>query len=173
MAPSSLLYYAVLATAASAVCPVLGPVFPIPTELPSAVAFQDTLKTLQATIDEAFTTGNTSYGPIRPTDTYSIQIFSTKSEELLLDYHHQGSSVLGNRTVDGDSIYRICSTTKTITVYLLLLEAGEAVFTEKVTKYLPELEGVQNWDDITVGALAGYLGDIASERKCFTFVERS
>ncbi|KAJ4993117.1 hypothetical protein SVAN01_01469 [Stagonosporopsis vannaccii] len=163
MAPTSLLYYAALATAASAVCPMLGPVFPVPTELPSAVAFQNSLKTLQANIDEAFTTGNTSYGPINPTDTYSIQIFSTRSEELLLDYHHHGSNVLGNRTVDGDSIYRIASTSKVITVYLLLLEAGDAVFAEKVTKYLPELAGVQNWDDITVGALAGYLGDIVSE----------
>lgn len=160
----SLLYYAALATSAAAsICPMLGPVFPAPTELPSAVGFQDTLKTLQATLDEAFIAGNTSFGRINSNDTYSIQIFSTASEELLFDYHHRGPTVVGNRTVDGDSIYRIASTTKLITVYLLLLEAGEEVFAEKVTKYVPELAGAPGWDDITVGSLAGNLGDITSE----------
>lgn len=104
-----LFHYSALATAVAAanICPILGPVFPAPRNLHSVAAFQNTLKSIQAKIDEAFIAGNTTHGPVNPNDTYSIQIFSTASEDLLFDYHRRGSDVLGNRTVDGDSIYRI------------------------------------------------------------------
>lgn len=130
-----------------------------------SATFQETLTLLESKINEAFTSGNTTHGPVNPNDTYSIQIFSTTSEEPLLDYHRRGPAVLGNRTIDGDSVYRIASTSKLITVYLLLLGAGETIFSEKVTKYIPELEGAAYWDDITIGSLAGYLGDITAECK--------
>jgi CubicO group peptidase (beta-lactamase class C family) len=143
-------------------------VFPAPSELHSSAAFQNTLKLLESKIDEAFTSGNTTHGPVNPDDTYSIQIFSTTSEKPLLDYHRRGPAVLGNRTIDGNSVYRIASTSKLVTVYLLLLEAGDAIFSDKVTKYLPELKGVAYWDDITIGSLAGYLGDITAECKQFS-----
>lgn len=68
--------------------------------------------------------------------------------------------------MDGDSIYRIASTTKLFTVYLLLLKVGDGIFNDPVPKYLPELAGIQNWDEITVGALAGYMGGIVSECMC-------
>jgi hypothetical protein len=59
----------------------------------------------------------------------------------------------------------IGSTSKLITVYLLLLQSGEEIFGQKVTQYLPELSGVSFWDEITVGSLAGFLGGIVAERK--------
>lgn len=174
MGSLKLLYYAALASAATAsICPMLGPVFPVPKELSTSAAFLDTLKAIQGKIDDAFATGNTTHGPVNPADTYSIQIFSTASEKLLLDYHHRGPAVLGNRTVDGDSIYRIASTSKLVTVYLLLLEAGEAIFDDKVTKYIPEFAGVSEWDDITVGSLAGYMGGIASESEFWKLSNQS
>lgn len=167
MYSKSLLYYSSLATAvtAASICPILGPVFPAPHDLLSDTSFQDTLTAIQSSIDKAFVDGNTTHGSVNPNDTYSIQIFSTASEGLLLDYHHRGSDVLGNRTIDGDSIYRIGSTSKLIAVYLLYIEGGEAIFSEKVTKYLPELAGAAYWDEITVGSLAGFLGDIVADRK--------
>lgn len=157
-----------VAVATGSICPMLGPVFPASKELHSSVTFQDKLKTLQAKLDNAFASGNTTHGPVNPNDTYSIQIFSTISKEPLLDYHRRGSTVLGNRTIDGDSVYRIASASKLITMYLLLIEAGEAILGDKVTKYIPELSGAAYWDDITVGSLAGYLGDITAECKCCT-----
>ncbi|KAJ8109047.1 hypothetical protein OPT61_g7739 [Boeremia exigua] len=164
MVSKTLFNYAALATAASAsICPILGPVFPAPSALSSSTAFQDTLKALQSKIDQAFANGNTSYGSVNPYDTYSIQIFSTASEELLFDYHRRGPTVLGNQTVDGDSVYRIASTTKLITVYLLLIAAGPEVLHDKVTKYLPELAGEAYWDDMSVGSLSNYLAGVASE----------
>ncbi|KAF3036159.1 hypothetical protein E8E12_003041 [Didymella heteroderae] len=151
-----------IATGAS-ICPMLGPVFPIPKDLHSSVAFQDTLKGLRAKIEEAFASGITTHGPVDSSDTYSIQIFSTSSQYMLLDYHRRGPAVLGNRAIDGDSVYRIASTSKLITVYLLLIQAGPAIFSDRVIEYLPELAGAVHWDDITVGSLAGYLADITAE----------
>lgn len=152
-----------VAVTTASICPILGPVFPVPSELHSSATFQETLILLESKIDEALASGNTTHGPVNPNDTYSIQIFSTKSEKPLLDYHRRGPAVLGNRTIDGDSVYRIASASKLITVYLLLLEGGEGIFSEKVTKYLPELQGAAYWDGITIGSLAGYLGDITAE----------
>ena len=105
----SLFHYSALATAVAAanICPILGPVFPAPRNLHSVAAFQDTLEGIRAKIEEAFIAGNTTHGLVNSNDTYSIQIFSTASEDLLFDYHRRGSDVLGNRTIDGDSIYRI------------------------------------------------------------------
>lgn len=150
-------------TAGASICPMLGPVFPIPKGLHSSVIFQDKLKDIQTKMEEAFASGNTTHGPVDPSDTYSIQVFSTSSEDLLIDYHRRGPAVLGNRTIDGDSVYRIASTSKLIAVYLLLIQAGPSVFSDKVVKYLPELAGAAHWNDITVGSLAGYLADIAAE----------
>ncbi|KAH6616876.1 beta-lactamase/transpeptidase-like protein [Boeremia exigua] len=164
MISKSLLHYATLVvTTTASICPILGPVFPAPRDLSSSVAFQDALKGLQLKLDEAFMVGNTTHGRVNPNDTFSIQVFSTESEEPLFDYHRRGPAVLGNRTVDGDSIYRIASGSKLITVYLLLLEAGEVVLRDKVTEYLPQLAGVSIWDEMTVGALTGYLGDIVGD----------
>ena len=146
-------------------CPFLGPAFPAPKLLASSTSFQSVLTTLQTTLQTAFSSGNSSHGPVNPNDTYSIQIFSTSSEKALFDFHHRGVDVVRNRTVDGDSVYRIASITKLFTVYLLLLQSGDEIFNNPVPKYLPELAGKQNWDDITVGALAGYVGGIVSERK--------
>lgn len=144
-------------------CPFLGPTFPAPKSLSDSVSFQSALTDLQVNIETALSTGNSSHGPVNPNDTYSIQIFSTSSAKPLLDYHRRGLDVVGNRTLDGDSIYRIASTTKLFTVYLLLLQAGDGIFNDPVPKYLPELAGKQNWDEITVGTLAGYVSGIVSE----------
>lgn len=157
--------FATVATVAANICPILGPVFPKPEELQSSVAFQKTIEALRASLNDAFTSGNTTHGIIDPNSTYSIQIFSTTTKEPLFDYHRRGSDVLGNRTVDGDSVYRIASTSKLITVYLLLLQAGETIFSDKVTKYIPELAGTAFWNDITVGSLASHLGGITAERE--------
>ncbi|KAH3951377.1 hypothetical protein HBH98_097380 [Parastagonospora nodorum] len=148
-------------TTVASICPFLGPVFPAPKSLS---AKNPIFATLRSTIESALTSGNTSHGPVNANDTYSIQIFSRSDKGVpLLDFHHRGTDVQGNSTVNGNSIYRIASTTKLLTVYLLLLQAGDAILNDPVVKYLPELKGKGEWDDITVGALAGYMGGIVGE----------
>jgi hypothetical protein len=144
-------------------CPRSGPVFPSSKSLSTNALFQSVLDKLQASLQDAFTSGNTSFGPVNPNDTYSVQIFSTENARPLLDFHHRGAGVDDSKEVNGDSIYGIASTTKLITVYMLLLQAGDGIFNDHVTKYLPELSGQGHWDEITVGALAGYVGGIVAD----------
>ena len=144
-------------------CPPSGPTFPVPQTLASNTPFLKSLGDLEAAIRDAFASGNSSHGPVNPNDTYSIQIFSTKDEAPLLDFHRSGVGLVGNSSLNGDSIYRIASTTKLITVYLLLLAAGDGILHESVTKWLPELTVKGYWDEITVGALAGYLAGVVSD----------
>ena len=149
--------------AAAGFCPFLGPVFPLPKSLSTNTLFRTSLTKLEATIQDAFSRGTTPHGPLNPNDTYSIQIFSTASATPLLDLHHRGTELVGTSTVNGDSIYRIASATKVVTVYLLLLQAGDGVFSDMVTKHVPELAEKGDWDTITVGALAGYMAGIVSD----------
>jgi hypothetical protein len=144
-------------------CPPSGPVFPAPKSLSTNPSFRASLDKLHASLQDVFINGNTSHGPVNNSDTYSVQIFSTKSESPLLEFHHRGTGVVGNRTVDGDSIYRIASTGKLITVFLILLQAGDGILNDPVTRYLPELVGKGHWDDITVGSLAEYMAGIVSD----------
>jgi CubicO group peptidase (beta-lactamase class C family) len=151
--------------AAAGPCPPLGPVFPAPKSLANDDVFQNSLARLKSSIEETLSTGTGLPGSVSPNDTYSIQIFSTKDEKPLLDYHRRGGGVVGNRTIDGDSVYRIASITKIFTVYLLLLQAGEGIFADPVTKYLPELEASAHWKGVSVGTVASYLSGVAAEGK--------
>ncbi|PVH98839.1 beta-lactamase/transpeptidase-like protein, partial [Periconia macrospinosa] len=144
-------------------CPFAGPVFPTPKTLSTNEAFQSSLTKLTTSIKDAISSGSSAHGPLNANDTYSIQIFSASDQGPLLDFHHRGVGVVNDRPIDGDSIYRIASTTKILTAYLLLLQAGDTIFNDPVTKYLPELTGHGHWNDITVGALAGYAAGIVSD----------
>ena len=160
----NLLSFASTATAA-ALCPILGPVFPAAKSLDSDTGFESLLDKFRAELDNAFKTGQNEKGSFNPNDTYSIQIFSASAEGPLFDYHHRGTNLVNSGPIDGNSVYRIGSATKLISVYLLLLAAGDEIFNAPITRYLPELKGKAPYDDITVGALAAHLGGLAADCK--------
>ncbi|KAL2270730.1 hypothetical protein VTJ83DRAFT_101 [Remersonia thermophila] len=67
-----------------------------------------------------------------------------------------------------DAVYRLGSLTKVFTVYTWLAQDGDAKWNDPITKYVPELAravaegkarqdpvGHVNWEEVTVGALAG------------------
>jgi CubicO group peptidase (beta-lactamase class C family) len=152
-------------TSAASYCPFLGPVFPAPRFLSTNSAFQSSIASLRDSLTHAFETGKSSHGPVEPNITYSIQVFSINEEQPLLDLHSRGNDLVGNKTLNGDSIYRIASVTKFITVYMLLIVGGDKVMSEPVTKYLPELAIRGYYDDMTVGSLAGYVAGVLSDGK--------
>lgn len=151
-------------------CPFYGQAFPAPKQLAADAAFQGSIEALEASITQAIISGNDTFGPIKANDTYSIQIFSTQDKKPLSDFHRRGPNIVGDRPIDGDSIYRIGSVTKLYTVYLLLLHLGDGVFEDPVTKYLPELSGKGNWDEIRVGAVAGFISGITAESKQYYLI---
>lgn len=103
-------------------------------------------------------------------------MFSASDNGLFYQYHHTGpavaNSTFGVNKVDADSIYRIGSISKLLTVYLFLLCESDIRWSDPVSKYLPQLlEDKQNswneitpdWDEITIGDLAGQMGGLARD----------
>jgi len=152
-------------TSAASYCPFLGPVFPAPTSLATSAPFQATLETLRTSLNDAIAAGTSSQGPVSTNDTYSIRVFSINDDVPLLDFHHRGVGLVGNGTLNGNSIYRIASATKIITVYMLLIVGGDKVMSDMVTKYLPELARKGYYDEMTVGSLAGYVSGVVADGK--------
>ncbi|KAJ7806909.1 putative beta-lactamase, partial [Mycena leptocephala] len=106
---------------------------------------------------------------------FSVGIFSIASSDLLFQYHHSAPSLVNSTTgvtaVDADTIYRIGSVSKLLTVFTYLIELGDASWSDPVTKYIPELQTASGsdpvssaaWADITVGALAAQLSGIGRD----------
>lgn len=80
------------------------------------------------------------------------------------------------QTVDANSIYRIGGLTEVFTIWTVLIEAGDGIWNDPVTKYVPELrEAVQgkgsndigdvDWQSITVGQLASHMSGISRDCK--------
>ncbi|KAF2465002.1 beta-lactamase/transpeptidase-like protein [Lindgomyces ingoldianus] len=171
--PSTFLTLLLSVPFASCSCPLYGPVFPIPTNLANSNVTQEALQTLTEAISTSFDAGNSSYGPVDSTAAYAIQVFSLDSETALWEYYHDGitlSNTTGVQKLDGDSIFRIGSISKLITVYLILTELGDSIWSDPVTKHIPELRNrtkslgdsvnYVNWDQITMGALAGHVAGL-------------
>ena len=154
-------------------CPFLGPVFPEPTQLSTSPIIKNATSVLQAAIQDAMRAGTIEAN----STSYSVEIFSVHEPEPVFKFHHT-SSVLANSTgtkiVDSNSVYRIASISKLLTVYLILIESGDVHFNEPISKYVPELAGsaskaaqdpvgVVDWDHITIGNLASQLGGIGRD----------
>ncbi|KAH7064425.1 beta-lactamase/transpeptidase-like protein [Paraphoma chrysanthemicola] len=141
--------FAFASAVTGAACPPLGPVFPPPTNLANS-------------FDLAFKIQNSSYGTFPASDTYSIQVFSSSDHASLLKCYRRGANLssLSAPTIDGDTVFRIGSASKLLAVYTLLVEAGDHVFADPVTKYVPELNGKGMWDDITIGSITAHLAGI-------------
>lgn len=154
---------------ASPVCPLDGPVFPKPQQ-PSQ---HEAVKSAVATLKDTFlniTEGAQNYS-------ISIQVFSAHEAEPLFALSHTApklatQNTTGVKTVDENTVFRLGSLTKIYTIYSFLINAGDKLWNEPITKYVPELQALANrsdpvdyvaWDDITLGGLASQLTGIPRE----------
>ena len=111
--------------------------------------------------------------------TFSMGMFSTNDLRAAesLQYHHASVEVTnastGANEVDGDSIYRIASVSKLITVYAGMLNLKESDWDRPLTDFLPGLAEYQRkhlsedgpvwtvqWDQITLAALAAQIAGV-------------
>ena len=165
-------------------CPLLGPVLPAPTNPASATAVANAQSTFAAYLDGLLDTGTTDYGTLdTQTTSFSINIFSAHDETSLFSYHYEAPGLNGSLTsgqLNDDTLYRIGSLSKLLTVYTLLIQVGDAYLDDPVTKYVPELAAaaagagqvdVHNirWEDITIRALGSHLSGIPRDCKLFVF----
>ncbi|OGM50823.1 beta-lactamase [Aspergillus bombycis] len=167
-------------------CLIQGPAFPAPKEVASRSSFIQAKNLLLNTLDKAVHISNA--GEVSGVDpasiSFSLQVFNTKNDQPLLEYYHTAPSIqnstVGVRKVDEDTVFRIGSVSKLWTVLLLLIEKGDASFSEPVAKYVPELRDAAKqlrhnatmrgdkidhlrWDEVTIGELASHMAGIIRE----------
>lgn len=170
----------VLAAISAKACPLLGPVYPAPSGLSSNARFQAATKLLDASLTDALRTGMTTNGPFQfNATTFSIGMFSTSEPGLVYQRHFTDPSVqtseAGVKNVDADSVYRLGSIGKLLTVYVFLIRDGDQHFNDPVTKYILELAAAvasttaspngitANWTEITIGQLASHMSGLAKD----------
>jgi CubicO group peptidase (beta-lactamase class C family) len=169
-------------------CPIFGPAFPAPQNLSHSSTILAAIDGFTSLLNSVLSTARSKYGSFDSnTTTFSLEVFSANVDDPLFQYHHNGPGLgysgVGVEQVDSNTIYRIGSVTKLLTVYSFLVAAGDVHFQDPVTKWVPELlaassalpsidDPVKNvaWQDITIGQLASHMSGIGRESR---FVEDS
>lgn len=162
-------------------CPLLGPVFPPPQNLNDSPTWHDLRENITATLHSEIQKAKTSeeYGSVLnfTSTSFALQIFSTSDSDPLLFEAYTSETTreanIGVQEVDQDTVFRIGSGSKLWTTLLLLKELGDGVFSDPVSKYVPELaaaevaDGVSSvrWDEVTVGELVSHMAGIARDCK--------
>ena len=131
--------------ALAAHCPPTGPLLP-PPSIPSA--YDPGLHhKLDALVKNSSNSWNSS------TNSFSVALTSTNG--TFFEYHYtapvRGEG--GVTKIDGNTAYRIMSITKVFNVLTLMLNAPYSLDTS-ITKYVPELAGNKDYQDVTLRMLA-------------------
>ncbi len=154
-------------------CPLLGQQYPPPVKISKEPAFQALTKSLDAQIDDslkAFPFNETSF---------AVSIFSTSDSGLAYEYYHadaflsKQNTSYGTTSIHADSIFRLGSVSKLLTMYTWLITDGDRKFYEPLANYIPQLQNVKSswnsltpdWSDIYIGDLAGQMGGVARDCK--------
>ncbi|KAH8845390.1 hypothetical protein MCOR01_002634 [Pyricularia oryzae] len=182
------LYFA-RAALAKPPCPLWGHMYPKPGigALSTHPAIQQASQSLSALFGQHLDGtegGGGGGGDSSASYSYAIEVFSADGGDeapLLWSRYwtaprlpEQDAAGVGVKTVASDTVFRIGSVTKVFTVLALLAVAGDAVWNDPITKYVPELAarveeaaGVPaestwspDWEDVTIGALAGQTSGI-------------
>ena len=143
-------------------CPILGPAYPAVTNIAAPK-----LTAAKARFEKAIESIN------RTLTSYAVQVYSTHSDDLVYETYHTATEQTKASPVDGDTIWRLFSISKAITVYAFLARLGDNYWNEPITKYIPELAAAPfrdpirdvNWASITLGSLAGQSSGLTRDCK--------
>lgn len=159
--------------------PLAGPDFPAPSHLGSSATLQAAIKKFEVYL-------NDKSSELKTEDTaFAVALFSSRENATLYENYYTPPADVGVKEVDRDSVFRIGSISKVITVWAFLIAAGDEYFSDPVTKHIPELaelvskssetdedpsvvyDDIDNvrWEDITLGQLASHGAGIARDRE--------
>ncbi|KAL6706258.1 hypothetical protein ACN47E_005993 [Coniothyrium glycines] len=163
---------------ASPNCPLSGPEFPSPQRLADHPIWQSALANLTSVfdyIDDSNITGIDRFS-------YSVQVFSTNPGDPILWERHRTArnlppETIGVSRVDGNTIYRLGSVSKVLTVLAFLAELGDVHWNQPITKVIPEIARLAGrstsstfdvvretaWDDVTIGSLAAQVSGLGRD----------
>ncbi|KAI1179598.1 beta-lactamase/transpeptidase-like protein [Nemania sp. FL0916] len=145
-------------------CPLQGAVFPAPRNPSLAISggLCSLKEKLRAIVADPSIFNNA-------TSSFQLSLFS--KDEQLLSFSHAATSLdkssLPSGTLDENTIFRIGSVSKLLTVYAFLAEIGPDHLNDPVTAWVPELANSADksdqdavrrvrWEDVTLGALASH-----------------
>lgn len=145
---------------AAPTCPLEGTVFPKPLQLATSEAIKAAVSSLTDTFS-GITNGAQNYS-------FALEVFSAHDPEPLFSVLHTAPNLAtlntaGVKVVDENTVFRLGSLTKIYTIYTFLINAGDKIWNEPITKFVPELQAVTNysdpvtntaWDEVTIGGLA-------------------
>ncbi|KAL0937183.1 beta-lactamase family protein [Colletotrichum truncatum] len=118
--------------------------------------------------------GSDDFGEITPnTTSFTVVLFSgsedTETDPVFFEYHHTAVEALQDSRLGADTVFPLGTLTQLFTVYAWLVEVGDEHWGTSVTVFLPELNNAStsglavNWDEITIGALAGQMSGLARD----------
>lgn len=151
-------------------CPLLGPAYPAATDLASPA-----FSAAKAKFDKALA----SHTQIDQDGvSFAVEIYSSRSKRAGSSYRHFNTATAqkGSVTVGPDTLFRIHSISKVLTVYTMLSKLSYQYWHEPVTKHIAELANSQiqdavsdvDWREVTLGSLASQISGIS--RDCtFTY----
>lgn len=156
-------------------CPPLGPILPAPTGLSQHPRFQELVAQINAQLQNISSSLNQT--------AVSVGLSSAHDNERLISFHYtpQIFNTSGTNKVDGDTVYRVGSTSKLFTALSILQLESKISLTDPVTKYVPQLGDLSessnsltevNWNTVTIEALASHMGGIPADRTLIATVVR-
>lgn len=163
----SLTYIAVLAAVGLSLgqnCPILGPAYPDVVDPGSSLVFDAARLAFDQEITQIL-----SDDLLRNGTSFSIQVFSSYSDTPIYERYHTATGLGFNTSVGAETLYRIASVSKLMTVYTMLTELSDKHWNDPITDYVPELATPGNtidstvWSEVTLGALASHMGGISRD----------
>ncbi|RMJ19119.1 hypothetical protein CDV36_001176 [Fusarium kuroshium] len=154
-------------------CPLLGPVFPpVQKGLAKSAAVKTAIEILTDELNNVVKEGTDT--------TLYVQAFSGTDKIFSYGYAPPSTSgSLTSGTLNENTVFRIGSVSKLITVYALLAEVGMERLNDPVTRWVPELAKAMNhrddpaqsprWNEVTIGQLASHMSGIGRNFGLFDF----
>jgi hypothetical protein len=154
-------------------CPFIGSTYLKPFNLSRDPTIKAAIDNTTAVLLDALATGVLD----NQTTAFSLTAFSTSDEKSRPFYtFHQTPPILaqaplGVKNVTGDTVYRIGSLSKVLTVYAHLVADGFKHFQDPISAFVPDLLKNKDsspikstaWEEITLQALASHMGGIGVE----------
>lgn len=117
----------------------LGPVYQ-PAANHSYQAFATAKQQATDAINQLIATGNNTYGAFDNQGTsFSASVFDLTSNEYLFEFHFEAPGLNGSYTkgkLSENTIYRTGSLGKLLTIYNWLVDIGDEVYLDPITKYV-------------------------------------
>ncbi|KXX82206.1 Penicillin-binding protein 4 [Madurella mycetomatis] len=145
-------------------CPILGPAYPDVVDPGSSPV----LDAARLAFDQEITQLLLS-DLLRNETSFSIQVFSSYSDTPIYERYHTATGLGFNKSVGAETLYRIASISKLMTVYTMLTELSDKHWNDPIADYVPELATSGNtvdsavWSEVTLGSLASHMGGISRD----------